>query len=101
MKETNEDRALADKNVWKDGGVNLSEIAGKETILRAVDLDRFHITIPDNFPSSRWSIGKHTLAINSLFLNSPLTSVTFPFSSNSVHRKRSSFGALAVRLRPT
>ena len=32
-----------------------------------------------------------TLAISSLFLNSPFTSVTFPFSSNSVHRSLNSF----------
>lgn len=41
-----------------------------------------------------------TFAISSLFLNSPLISVTFPLLSNSVHRKRSSFDAFAARLRP-
>ena len=39
MKETNEDRAVADKNVRKDGGVNLSEIAGEESVLRTMDLE--------------------------------------------------------------
>lgn len=37
----------------------------------------------------------HTLAISSLFLNSPLTSVTLPFSSSSVHR---SFNSLVGRV---
>lgn len=41
-----------------------------------------------------------TFAISSLFLNSPLTSVTFPFISNSVHRNRSSFVALDTSPRP-
>lgn len=43
---------------------------------------------------------KHTFAISSNFLNSPFTSVTFPLLSNSVHRNRSSFEALAANLRP-
>jgi hypothetical protein len=38
-----------------------------------------------------------TLVMSSTFLNSPLTSVTFPFSSNSVQRSLSSLVAL---LRP-
>lgn len=37
------------------------------------------------------------LAINSLFLNSPLTRVTLPFSSNSVQRRRSSLVGLRIR----
>lgn len=40
-----------------------------------------------------------TLAISSLFLNSPFIKVTFPFISNSVHRRRSSFDAFAARAR--
>lgn len=43
---------------------------------------------------------QHTFAINSLFLNSPFTRVTFPFLSNSVHRSRGSFVAFAARPRP-
>lgn len=42
-----------------------------------------------------------TLAISSLFLNSPLRNVTFPFSSSSVHRNLNSFDALfAIVVRP-
>ena len=41
-----------------------------------------------------------TFAISSLFLNSPLTSVTSPFLSNSVHRNRSSFDTFPAKLRP-
>jgi hypothetical protein len=33
MKKTNKDRTMADNNVRKDRGVNLSEIARQETIL--------------------------------------------------------------------
>ena len=40
-----------------------------------------------------------TLAINSLFLNSPLTSVTLPCSSSSVHRILSSFVGRMMRPR--
>lgn len=43
---------------------------------------------------------RQTFAINSLFLNSPLTSVTFPLLSNSVHRNRNSFVALDTNPRP-
>lgn len=43
---------------------------------------------------------RQTFAINSLFLNSPLTKVTFPLISNSVHRNRSSFVALDTNPRP-
>lgn len=43
---------------------------------------------------------KQTFAINSLFLNSPLTNVTFPFLSNSVHRSLNSFVALDTNPRP-
>jgi hypothetical protein len=43
---------------------------------------------------------KRTFAINSLFLNSPFTRVTFPFLSNSVQRSRGSFVAFAARPRP-
>ena len=39
---------------------------------------------------------KQTLAINSVFLNSPLTSVTSPLLSNSVHLNRNSFDAFAA-----
>lgn len=35
-----------------------------------------------------------TFAISSLFLNAPFTSVTFPFSSNSVQRSCNSFNGL-------
>lgn len=38
-----------------------------------------------------------TLAMSSLFLNSPLTNVTFPFSSNSVQRSRGSLDAFSTR----
>lgn len=44
--------------------------------------------------------GRQTFAISSLFLNSPLTSVTFPFISNSVHRNRNSFVAFDTNPRP-
>ena len=40
---------------------------------------------------------KHTLAINSLLRNSPFTRVTFPFSSNSVHRNFNSLLGLIFR----
>ena len=40
--------------------------------------------------------GKPTLAISSDFLNSPSTTTTFPFSSNSVHRSFSSFVAFIL-----
>lgn len=40
------------------------------------------------------------MAISSLFLYSPLTSVTFPFPSNSVHRKHGSLRVFAARVRP-
>lgn len=42
----------------------------------------------------------HTFAISSLFLNSPLTRTTLPFSSNSVHRSLASFADLGDMLRP-
>ena len=46
----------------------------------------------------RRSRGKRPyLAINSLFLNSPLTSVTLPCSSSSVHRILSSFVGRTIR----
>lgn len=41
-----------------------------------------------------------TLAISSLFLNSPFTRVTFPVLSNSVHRRRGSLDAFATNPRP-
>lgn len=48
----------------------------------------------------RKSRGKRPyLAISSLFLNSPLTSVTFPCSSSSVHRILSSFVGRIIRPR--
>lgn len=40
---------------------------------------------------------KCTLAISSLFFNSPSTMMTSPFPSTSVHRNRGSSAALAVR----
>ena len=40
------------------------------------------------------------MAISSLFLNSPFTSVTFPLPSNSVHLSRGSFEAFAAKPRP-
>ena len=45
------------------------------------------------------SIG-HTLAISSDFLNSPSMKLTFPFSSNSVHRSFNSFAPFTNFLRP-
>jgi hypothetical protein len=41
-----------------------------------------------------------TFAMSSLFLNSPLTSSTLPFSSNSVHRSFASLADLGDMLRP-
>jgi hypothetical protein len=41
-----------------------------------------------------------TFAMSSLFLNSPLTSTTLPFSSNSVHRSFASLADLGDMLRP-
>lgn len=56
---------------------------------------------PKSLPQFASLIGSiQTFAINSNFRNSPLTSVTFPFMSNSVHRIRNSFDALAARPRP-
>jgi hypothetical protein len=45
----------------------------------------------------RQTDSRFTLAINSLFLNSPLTIVTLPWSSSSVHRIFSSFAARVIR----
>lgn len=44
---------------------------------------------------------EHTLAMSSVFLNSPLTNVTLPSSLNSVQRNFSSFVFFAVLLRPS
>lgn len=51
-------------------------------------------------PPSEIRLIEHTLAISSDFLNSPSMNVTFPFSSNSVHRNFNSFAPLTVFLRP-
>ena len=44
--------------------------------------------------------GEWTLAMSSDFLNSPSISVTFPLTSNSVHRSFNSLPAFPVLLRP-
>ena len=47
-------------------------------------------------PINQWCQDESTFAINSLFLNSPLTRVTLPFSSNSVHRNFNSLVGLMI-----
>ena len=78
--------------MWKEGGIYFSEISREEAILfiESVIVVSHVILLK----------GKWTLAMSSVFLNSPSMSVTFPFTSNSVHRSFNSLPAFPVLLRP-
>ena len=72
--------------------IDLSEISGKETILKECQHSK---------SLACWlMVAVHTFAMSSVFLNSPSMSVTFPSLSNSVHRSFSSFAAFPALLRP-
>jgi len=86
VKEVDNDCGRPHEDVRENRGVDFAEIARKKAILK------FNLSILF-FAESKVGEEGTTLAINSLFLNSPLTSTTFPFSSNSVHR---SLGSLAA-----
>ena len=76
----------------KEGGIYLSEISREEAILFTKSvLILCHVVLL----KEEW-----TLAMSSDFLNSPSMRVTFPFTSNSVHRSFNSLPALPDLLRP-
>lgn len=85
MEEVYKDCRRSYKDVRKNTRVDFTEIARKKTILPY---------IVSEFPNLQ--IRVRTLAISSLFLNSPFTSTTFPYSSNSVQRSFGSFAALTA-----
>ena len=89
MEQVEENRGRADENVRQVRRVDLAEIAWKKAILPGTTVNNRCLlkAIP----------GLHTLAISSLFLSSPSTVMTFPFPSTSVHRRRGSSAAFAVR----
>ena len=92
VKEIDEDRARSDENIWKEGRVDLAEVAREESVLL-----KSYLAIPLQCERLRGWNGVFTLAMSSLFLNSPLTIVTFPFSSSSVQRSLSSLLSLSGR----
>lgn len=94
MEKTDKDCARSHKDVREEGRVNFTEIAREQAILKMNSI------IQPLIETHTGIRGALTLAISSLFLYSPLTSVTFPFSSNSVHRKHGSLRVFAVRVRP-
>ena len=73
----------------KQRRIYLSEISRKQTVLDVV-------SISSGIPAA---IRIPTLAMSSVFLNSPFTRVTFPSSLNSVQRNFNSFTFVAL-LRP-
>lgn len=91
MKEINENGGGADENMWEERGIYFSKIAGKKAILSGSELWAL-------LPSL--GVQVHTFAISSDFLNSPLTSVTSPFSLTSVQRNFSSLEGFPTLLRP-
>lgn len=90
MEEVEKNNGGSDKNMREIGCVDFAEVAGQEAILSS-------LSAPSG--RARYIPFPHTLAISSLFLNSPSVSITSPFSSTSVHRKRGSRAALAACVR--
>lgn len=89
MEEVDEDGGRPYKDVRQSGGVDLTEVAGQEAVLRAVS------GVPGRVCTEKGL----TFAISSVFLNSPSVMVVSPRSSTSVHRTRGSSAALADMVR--
>ncbi len=87
----------ADEDVWKIGRVNLTEVTRQKPILGETDqLARVRALSPTARSCHSVACGVRTLAISSLFLNSPSTMMTFPSPSTSVQRSLGSSAALAL-----
>ncbi len=89
VKQVEKDGGRADENVWEIRRVDLTEIAWEEAILPSD-------TVNKRCHARRAHGLRRTLAISSLFLSSPSTVMTFPFSSTSVHLNLGSKAAFAV-----
>lgn len=89
MEKIDENRRGADKDVREKRRIYFAKVSREEAILIVVN--NFAIQVPLTI--------FHTLAMSSVFLNSPLTRVTLPSSLNSVQRSFSSL-FLAALLRP-
>lgn len=89
MEEVDQDSRRANKDMRKQRRIYFSEISRKQTVLCIVSMT----------PGIPAATQIPTLAISSVFLNSPLTRVTFPSSLNSVQRNFNSFTFVAL-LRP-
>jgi hypothetical protein len=87
VEKVDEDCGRTDQDMREERGIDFAEIPREKAVLHR-----------DQLVSLRMLLGASlTFAINSLFLNSPLTSVTFPCSSNSVQRIFSSLAVLTMR----